>query len=300
MIQLSGPYAVMLSMPGIVACRPSIFDVPAKMPFGIVQLVAVAGSSTFCFSHFSSWPPVRLACRSSRAPGSSALLHIVIAYEFSPSTCMCMPVMWYPRARSTAGQDRPIASVISPCVRSASLGMKSAACETWNCIDAGMPSPVIRCSPARRAPLGTCLPCFGFGQYTQPGLRSMSRSTARISLEMLPVAWKSMPCIAPIGLSGSTVLPFPFSLNVATLGWPGRTLAPQPQYSVIFTWMSGTLPGAIVPLPSSRGPIGVNASDLPSFRPAGTSSCASTPGFRLLCSAMSRYCPVMPPARVVG
>jgi hypothetical protein len=36
--------------------------------------------------------------------------------------------------------------------------MKSASCSTWNCIEAGMPSPVIWCWPANRASSGTCLP----------------------------------------------------------------------------------------------------------------------------------------------
>ena len=69
----------MLSMPGMVACWPSTLEVPAKMPLGMVQLVAVEASRTFCFSHLSSWPALRLVCRSWPAPGTSALLQSVIA-----------------------------------------------------------------------------------------------------------------------------------------------------------------------------------------------------------------------------
>ena len=47
---VSGPYAIMVSMP-----MPPIWPLPelAKMPFGTVQLVALLGSRTFCFSHLS-------------------------------------------------------------------------------------------------------------------------------------------------------------------------------------------------------------------------------------------------------
>ena len=163
-----------------------------------------------------------------------------------------------------------------------------------------MPSPVILCSPARRAPLGTCLPCFRFGQYTQPGLRSMSRSGTYWPLDRLPVDWKSTPCMPAIGFLGSMVLSPPLILKVATLGWPGRTAAPQPQYSEILISTSGILPGGVLPLVGVLGSIGIRVSDLPRLRPPGIRSCASTPGFSSLCNAMSRYCPVMPPARAVG
>ena len=92
----------------------------------------------------------------------------------------------------------------------------------------------------------------------------------------------------------------PLIVKEATLGWPLRTLAPQPQYSVILTVTSGILPGGVLPWVGLVGSIGIRVSDLPSFSPPGIWSAASMPGFRLLCRAMSRYCPVMPPARVVG
>ena len=133
-----------------------------------------------------------------------------------------------------------------------------------------MPSPVILCSPANRAPLGTCLPDLRLGQWTQPGFRSMSRSGTYWPLDRLPLDWKSTPCMPPIGFFGSMDPAAALDLEGRDLGLARAHRRAQPQYSEIFTSTSGILPGGVLP-PGRRAGFGLDqVSDLPSFRPPGS------------------------------
>ena len=126
----------------------------------------------------------------------------------------------------------------------------------------------------------------------------MSRSGTYRPLDRLPLDSTLTPAMPAAPFFG--LIRPPLTLMLASFGWPGRTAAPQPQYSRMVNSTSGTAPASGVDLSCRAGSGGSRVSDLPRFSPAGTWSCASTPGFSALCRAMSRYWPVMPAARVEG